>query len=103
MNASQELTDIRKSLQRIELYTQLNAKEIYTVEEASLYTGLNKHTIYRLTCSRGIPHYKVGRTLRFKRSELDEWMTRERITTQQELNQQAATYMVFKDKGYTQK
>lgn len=95
--------DIKAQLDRIEGYARLAAKEVYTTEEAMLYTGLCKQTLYRLTSSRSIPHYKVGGTLRFKRSELDEWMTHDRVATQKELARKAATYMALKDKGYTRK
>lgn len=95
--------DIKAQLDRIEGYARLAAKEVYTTEEAMLYTGLCRQTLYRLTCSRSIPHYKVGGTLRFKRSELDEWMTHDRVATQKELDRKAATYTTLKNLGYTKK
>lgn len=46
-----------------------------TAEEAAEYLGLSRQTIYN-KCSLGqLPHYKSpSGLLRFRRSELDEWM-----------------------------
>jgi excisionase family DNA binding protein len=34
-----------------------------------------KESIYRRLNSKGFPAYRVGRKLRFKLSEMDEWIT----------------------------
>lgn len=48
--------------------------EIGGVELAMEITGLKRPTIYGLTSARGIPHYRQGKKLRFKRSELIQWI-----------------------------
>jgi excisionase family DNA binding protein len=44
------------------------------VAEATLYLGLTKSRLYRLTAARAIPYRKIGQKLIFDRYELDEWV-----------------------------
>jgi len=45
-----------------------------TAEQAAEYLGLAVGTIYNRVHKGTIPHYKRERTLRFRRSELDQWI-----------------------------
>jgi predicted DNA-binding transcriptional regulator AlpA len=47
------------------------------IDALSAATGLAKKTIYKYTSTTNIPH-KCGRPLKFKRSEVDAWLTRKR-------------------------
>lgn len=64
---------------------RIRAKIWLSIEEASEYLGFAKGTLYHFTSRRAIPYYKFnepgtrGSRLKFKRSELDEWMTRFRV------------------------
>lgn len=51
-------------------------QSILTIEEAALFTGYKKSTIYQKTCSETIPfHKKEGSNkIYFRRDELEEWM-----------------------------
>lgn len=63
-------------LQRIE---QLLAarKEVLTLEEACLYTGISMHYMYKLTAAEKIPHSKPsGKMIYFERSKLNAWLLR---------------------------
>ncbi len=97
------MDDIKRQLDRIEQYAGIASKEVLDLEEAITYTGCARSTLYRLTSSKEIPHYKLGQALRFKKSELDEWLTRTRVATAKELESKAVTYMTLRDKGYTRK
>lgn len=57
------------------------AKEILTVDEAAAFTGLAKQSIYGMTSRREIPHFKRGKSLRFRRSELEAWLLENRRRT----------------------
>lgn len=35
-----------------------NGKDVLTLEEASLYTGISRNTLYKLTSAHEIPYYK---------------------------------------------
>lgn len=95
--------DIKRQLDRIEQYAGIASKEVLDLEEAITYTGCARSTLYRLTSAKEIPHYKLGQALRFKKSELDEWLTRTRVSTNKEIESKAVTYMTLKDKRYTRK
>jgi excisionase family DNA binding protein len=43
------------------------------VKQAAQYTGLGVRTLYDLANHGRVPAHRVGRTLRFSRSALDEW------------------------------
>ncbi len=97
------MDDIKRQLDRIEQYAGIASKEVLDLEEAITYTGCARSTLYRLTSAKEIPHYKLGQALRFKKSELDEWLTRNRVATNREIESKAVTYMTLRDKGYTRK
>lgn len=101
--ATTSIDDIKRQLDRIEQYAGIASKEVLTLEETMIYTGCARTTIYRLTSAKEIPHYKLGQALRFKKSELDEWLTRNKVTTAKEIESKAVTYMTLRDKGYTRK
>ena len=101
--ATTSFDDIKRQLDRIEQYAGIASKEVLDLEEAITYPGCARSTLYRLTSAKEIPHYKLGQALRFKKSELDEWLTRTRVATNKEIESKAVTYMTLKDKGYTRK
>lgn len=49
-----------------------------TVTEASNYISVKKSFMYSLVESSEIPHYRLGRLIRFKHSDLDKWMEEHR-------------------------
>lgn len=101
--ATTTIEDLKRQLDRIEQYAGIASKEVLTLEETMIYTGCARTTLYRLTSAKEIPHYKLGQALRFKKSELDEWLTRTRVATAKEIESKAVTYMTLKDKGYARK
>lgn len=101
--ATTTIEDLKRQLDRIEQSAGIASKEVLTLEEAITYTGCARSTLYRLTSAKEIPHYKLGQALRFKKSELDEWLTRHKVATTKEIESKAVTYMTLRDKGYTRK
>jgi excisionase family DNA binding protein len=45
------------------------------VKQVAVYERVAKEPIYRWGDSKGFPAHRVGRLLRFKLSEVDEWVT----------------------------
>lgn len=88
-------------INKILIYSLLAAKNVLTLEDVALLTGLSKSHLYRLTCTRQIPYYKPnGKQIYFDRGEIENWMKQNRVMTQQEAEQQAAAYvMTGKQKG----
>ena len=87
----EELYAKLEEMQRLIIST---TKEVLTLEEVALYTGMSKAHIYRLTSSRAIPHYKPsGGCLFFKKDEIVKWLLRGRRATDEELEIEAQTYL----------
>lgn len=69
------------------------SKEILTAQETANYMGISMSYLYKLTMGRKIPHYKpMGKICYFKRSEVEQWMLSNRISTEQEINNKALSY-----------
>lgn len=49
-----------------------------TLAEASSYLHAPASTVRGWIRTKGLPHYKPGKELLFRRAELDAWMTRHR-------------------------
>jgi len=65
-------------------------KDILTCREAAAYMGVSLSYIYKLTHRNEIPHYKpLGKKVFFNKSELEEWIQRQRIETQEEVRANA--------------
>lgn len=74
-------------------------KEILSIDEAAEYTGFAKQTLYTFTSQRTIPHFKRGKNILFKRSELESWMLQNRRKTVGEIAQEANTIPISKKGG----
>lgn len=48
-----------------------------TINDLSTYLGIKPKTLYSRV--KEIPHYKVGRLIRFKRVDVDAWMERHKV------------------------
>lgn len=44
------------------------------VEDVAAHLGVTKDSIYRWIEKKGFPSHRVGRLLRFKLSEVDQWV-----------------------------
>jgi excisionase family DNA binding protein len=49
-------------------------KEFLNINEVSEYLGIKKTTLYFHAENGGIPHYRIGRLIRFKKQDVDQWM-----------------------------
>jgi excisionase family DNA binding protein len=49
-----------------------------TIQEVSEWLRVKPSTLYAKVESGDIPHYKVGRLVRFKREDVDDWMEKHR-------------------------
>ena len=71
----------------------LHQGEIWTIDTFCTYTGFEKSYVYKMTSQKKIPHYKTpgGKTIIFKRVEIIDYMTSNRIKTRVELDMEAET------------
>lgn len=58
---------------------QLHDSERMTAQEAADYIGCHKETIYRMARRGEIPHWRIGRNVRFSKTSLDEWKERQEL------------------------
>ena len=72
--------------------------EVLNLNQAAEYVSLSKSAIYKKTSERNIPHFKQGKKLYFKRSELDDWLTGMKISTKAEIEKEATDYIIRKGK-----
>jgi excisionase family DNA binding protein len=75
---------------------QQPATDILDVDGAAALLGLKKTYIYKLTHNRRIPYYTTGKRIYFKRDELVGYVTRIRVKTQDEIEQEADNYLARK-------
>ena len=82
-----------EKLQGIEQLIQdqnLNLKEMLNFSEGCKFLNLSASYLYKLTSRGDVPHYKPeGKKIYFNREELIEWMKRNRISSNYELNKMA--------------
>lgn len=51
---------------------------LMTTDEVAAYLSCSISTVRRLVSRGQIPHYRLGRMLRFRRGELDAWLAQHR-------------------------
>lgn len=66
-------------------------KTFLTVKEAAEYIGTTPNYLYKLTSQQHrIPYYSpTGRKCLFKRSELDAWIEKSRVSSDEEIRAKA--------------
>ncbi len=90
---------IELRLQHIEKLLLCN-KTVLTFNEAAEYTGLSKSYLYKLTSASLIPHSKPnGKQVYFSKAELDTWLLRNSVKTNEETNAAATNYVITKKIG----
>lgn len=49
--------------------------KLMTIKDTSEYMQISKWTLYRWIKEKNIPVYKIGGLDRFKKNELDQWLS----------------------------
>lgn len=87
--------DLKKVAEIVADKTIFCTKEVLTSDEAAKYMGISKSYLYKLTMKREIPHYKpMGKVVYFDREELEEWLKRNKISTEEEIQMNAISYCI---------
>jgi excisionase family DNA binding protein len=55
--------------------SRAQAEELMSVCQLAAHLGVSKDGIYRKTAGNEIPFVKVGRLVKFRRSEIDAWLS----------------------------
>lgn len=91
--SSEEYNQLNSRLDRIERLALIGAKNVLSLEETSELTGFSIGHLYRLTSQKQIPHFKKNRKLYFLKSDIEKWLTEQRVLTNSEIESKATTYM----------
>jgi predicted DNA-binding transcriptional regulator AlpA len=76
---------LKETLKKLEQYALLQAKEALDISDLSMLTGWSKKTIYNMIYKQQIPYYK-NHGVRFKKSEINDWLLTNRHKTLDEIN-----------------
>ena len=92
--------EVLNELQEIRQLTMLGVKKALTMSDAALFTDLSKSHLYKCVCAKTIPYYKSqgGKLVYFDKEELTAWMLNRRVKTVDEVESEAANYLVSKGK-----
>ncbi|MFT5252081.1 MAG: excisionase family DNA binding protein [Flavobacteriales bacterium] len=90
--------EIFEKLKNIELMLveqNLLRKDVLNLNEACSYLDLSASHLYKMTSQKLIPHFcPQGKKLYFKRTELDQWLLRNRQDSTDEIETMAANYLL---------
>lgn len=75
------------------IHTVSATKDMMNTTELAEYLSMSKTSIYKLTMKREIPFSKPGKKILFMKKEIDEWILKHRITTKDEIEQEAINYI----------
>lgn len=88
------MNEIMTKLDSIEKMILIGSKEVLTIEECALFTGLAKSTLYDKTSKRQIPHYKPrDGKIYFKKSEVENWLLQNKKASNKEIDEKAEAYV----------
>ena len=74
--------------------TTENQSTLINIQEAAALLNLAVNTIYEKTSEKIIPHYKHGKKIMFKKSELLAWVESRRVKTIHEIRKEAVNQTV---------
>ena len=71
-----------------------DAKDVLTLEEAALFMGISKSSLYKMTHKHELPFYRPnGKLIYFEKAELVKWMRQNRSMTEEEIKETAIQQM----------
>lgn len=75
-----------------------NSSTLINIQEAAALLNLAVATLYEKTSEKLIPHYKHGKKVMFKKSELLAWVEARRVKTIHEIREEAKNAIKAKDR-----
>jgi excisionase family DNA binding protein len=54
-------------------YKRAKMEEPLNIDQAARFLGLKKGTVYNMVSRKVLPHYKIGRRVFFRQTELEAW------------------------------
>ena len=94
INNDKMTKQILEKLEKIEAILKEQTRQPMTLEEASKFLNFSKSTLYKMTCQNRLPYYRPnGKRIYFKKSELEAWIFKHRIKTDEEMEKEADEYV----------
>ena len=77
-----------------------NERYLMTTTEAARYLGLKPSFLYKMRMRRAIPYFKPNVKLCFfAKEDLDAWLKRVRVKSQDEIDSEAARYLAGRERN----
>jgi excisionase family DNA binding protein len=94
LDAIEQLLYEIKTGKQVEIMPVAYSNELMNVQQVAEYLTLSVQTIYGLVHKMEIPNAKLGKRLYFKKSEIEDWISRSRRKTRVEIEQEASKYLL---------
>ena len=81
---------------RIEVLENIlkDAKQVLTLEEAAIFMGISKSSLYKMTHKHELPFFRPnGKLIYFEKAELLKWMRQNRVMTEAETKDAATEHI----------
>lgn len=72
---------------------KLSRRDVIDINEAAAFTALARNTLYKKAAKGEVPHYKRDGKIYFRCSELERWLTANRVSANDEIASKAALYV----------
>ena len=79
--------------------TRNSLPDILDIKQAAEFLKLKINTLYEKTSRRLVPFFKKGNKLYFRKDELQQWIQDGKVKTQDELQAEAVSYSLLKNKS----
>jgi len=77
-----------------------NFNKYLKIEDVSAYLNIKSKTLYAIVESGDIPHYRIGRLIRFIREDVDLWMEAKKVNGSNPLGKSKRAYRSGKRNQY---
>ncbi len=94
--AEEQIKQVTDQLQELKALVTAGSKNVLSVNDLHLLSGLSKSHIYKLICSRKIPHYRSegGKLVYFRKDEVESWLCAIKVPTAAESERAAVAHCV---------
>lgn len=87
---------IEERLDRIERLLIISTKEVLTTAEAAIILGVSESRVRHMVSNNDLPYYKRGKSVFYKKSEIEKTLTKERVPSYSEIQSMATTHCAIK-------
>lgn len=88
------LDGIKADVEQSNRRTEILKKNVWSIEELSLYLRRSADRVRRMAQQREFPSYKQNGQYYFKREEIEQWLTTNRIASVDEISSRAALHVL---------